>query len=197
MLPNKKFQTSLVWAFLALVMVALVSSVGLAVLVDELDESNFASAILVEGEARPAQTGDEFTGEVTAWLFGASSLPVGLDLISRAVIRSAPIGETVKGFIRRTNNLQKKYLMPFHTYLSILMLGLGLLHLSLSTCAANPLPEWSLILCAVLVVTGLLFKWKAVPATFRRALYQLHTSLIVTGFLLVILFSGHAVMDTD
>jgi hypothetical protein len=197
MIPNKKFLASLGLAFLALAMVALVGSAGLAVLVYELGGSNFAPADLIDRAAWQTQTGDEFTGEVTAWLFGASSVPVGVDLISRAAIRFAPIGETVKGFIRRLNTLQRKYLLPFHTYLSILALGLGLLHLSLSTCTANPLPEWGLILCGVLVVTGLLFKWKAVPATFRRALYQFHASLMVTGFLLVILFTGHAVMGTD
>ncbi len=166
-------------------------------LAGELDEANFAPATLVEHEARPAQTGDEFTGEVTAWLFGVSSVPVGVDLISKTATRYLPLGERVNTFVRRLNTTQRKYLMPFHTYLSILALGLGLLHLSLSTCAANPLPELSLILCGVLVLTGLLFKWKAIPATFRRALYQSHTSLIVTGFLLVILFTGHAVMNTD
>jgi hypothetical protein len=118
-------------------------------------------------------------------------------LISRTVIRYAPFGERVKGFIRRINNVQRKYLMPLHAYLSILALGLGILHLYLSTCAANPFPELGLILSGILVATGLLFKWKAAPTILRKALYQFHASLIVSGVLLAMLFTGHAVMDSD
>ena len=87
--------------------------------------------------------------------------------------------------------------MRFHTYLSILALGLGILHLNLSYCAANPFPELGLILSGILVATGLFFKWKAVPAALRKVLYQFHASLIVSGVLLVILYTGHAVMDSD
>ena len=108
-----------------------------------------------------------------------------------------PFGDTVKRFIRRANIIQRHYLMPLHTYLSILALGLGILHLTLSSCIANLLPELGLILMGVLVITGLLFKWKAVSKTFRKALYQFHASLIVSGVLLVILYTGHAVMDLD
>jgi hypothetical protein len=43
----------------------------------------------------------------------------------------------------------------------------------------------------------LLFKWNAVPNTVRKALYQFHACLIVSGVLLAILFAGHAVMDVD
>jgi len=142
-------------------------------------------------------TGNKFTGEATAWLFVASSIPVGVDLIARTVPRYVPIGGTAKSFLRHINNLQKKYLMPLHTYLSIAALGLGILHLTLSSCIANPFPELGLILMGILVTTGLLFKWKAVPALFRRYLYKFHASLIVSGVLLAILFSGHALMDSD
>jgi hypothetical protein len=126
-----------------------------------------------------------------------SSLPVLIDLISRTVLRCAPIAETGKNFIRHINTVQKKYLMPLHTWLSILALGLGILHLTLSSCAANPLPELGLILSGILVTSGLLFKDKAVPASLRKTLYQFHVSLIVSGVLLAILFTGHAVMSSD
>ena len=87
--------------------------------------------------------------------------------------------------------------MPFHTYLSILALGFGILHLTLSSCVANVLPEMGLILSGILVAAGLLFKWKAIPTKIRKTLYQFHASLIVSGVLLVILYTGHAVMDLD
>jgi hypothetical protein len=202
MITNKISWSILGLAFIGLTIISLAGFVLLAVLVDELAESglaapNFMQTYFSFREALQNNTGNEFTGEATGWLFGASGVPVGVDLISRTVIRYVPFGETVKGFIRRINNLQRKYLMPLHTWLSILALGFGILHLTLSSCAANPLPELGLILSGILVATGLLFKWKTVPTTFRKALYQFHTSLIVLGVLLVILVTGHAVMDLD
>jgi hypothetical protein len=113
------------------------------------------------------------------------------------VIRFVPIGGIAKNFLLNINNVQKKCLMPLHTYLSIAALGLGILHLTLSSCIANPFPELGLILTGILVTTGLLFKCRAVPVILRKALYKFHASLIVSGVLLAILFTGHAVMDSD
>jgi hypothetical protein len=202
MTTNKNSLSVLSSAFIGMMIISLAGIVLLFVIVDELDESgwavpNFMQTYFSFREALQNNTGNEFTGEATAWLFGASSIPVGVDLISKTVIRYVPIGGTAKNFLRHINNLQRKYLMPLHTWLSIAALGLGILHLTLSSCIANPLPELALILSGILVITGLLFKWKAVPAIFRKALYKFHTSLIVTGVLLAILFTGHAVMDLD
>jgi hypothetical protein len=202
MTTSKKSPSVLGSAFIGMMLISLVSTALLFVILDELKESgravpNFMQTYFSFREALQNNTGNEFTGEATAWLFGASSIPVGVDLISKTVIRYVPIGGTAKNFLRHINNLQRKYLMPLHTWLSIAALGLGILHLTLSSCIANPLPELALILSGILVITGLLFKWKAVPAIFRKALYKFHTSLIVTGVLLAILFTGHAVMDLD
>jgi hypothetical protein len=180
--------------------VSLVGIVLLVVLIDELHESGWVVPSFVQPYYNyraiiQKSAGNEFTGEMTALLFVASIVPVGIDLLSRAVIRYPPFGQRVKTFVRRVNNSQRKYLMPFHTYLSILALGLGILHLALSSCVANPFPELGLILSGILVATGLLFKWKALPSKFRKTLYQFHSSLIILGVLLVILYTGHAVMD--
>jgi hypothetical protein len=192
MITNKNSLSILGSALIGVMIISLAGIALLIVIVNELAESGRAVPGVMQTyfsyrEAWQDNTGDEFTGETTAWLFGASSIPVGVDLISRTVIRYVPFGERVKGFIRRINNAQRKYLMPFHTYLSILALGLGILHLTLSTCLTNPFPEMGLILSGILVATGLLFKWKAVPTTFCKALYKFHTSLIVTGVLPVML----------
>jgi hypothetical protein len=202
MTTNKTSPSILGSVFVWLMIISLAGFAMLAVVVDELAESrwavpNFTQAYFSFRAALQNNTGNEFTGEATAWLFGASTVPVGVDLISRKVIRYVPLGETVKGFIRRVNNFQRKYLMRFHTWLSLLALGLGILHLTLSSCAGNPFPEWGLILTGILVVSGLLFKWKAVPSTIRKTLYQFHSSLIVLGVLLVILFVGHSVIGLD
>ena len=83
--------------------ISLVGIALLAVLVDELSESgwavpNFMQAYYAYRETWQDSTGNEFTGEATALLFGASMIPVGVDLISRTVIRSAPLGDRVKKF---------------------------------------------------------------------------------------------------
>jgi hypothetical protein len=183
--------------------VIILAGIGLSLFVlDEVSEEglaapNFMRAFFPFGQNWPASTGDEFTGEATAWLFGASMIPVGLDLIFRFLLRLGFLGEASQGFIKRINCTQKKYLMPLHTYLSILALGFGILHLTRSSCALNPLPEIGLYVSGALVVTGLLIKWKVVPKSIFIVLYKLHTSLIVSGVLLVILVAGHSVMGLD
>lgn len=202
MTTSKATPSFLGLSFIGVTIVSLVGIAILAVLLDELSESgravpNFIQTYFSFREALQNNTGNEFTGEATAWLFGVASIPVGVNLISRAIIRYAPFRERILGLIRRINNIQRKYLMPLHTYLSILALGLGILHLTLSSCTANPFPELGLILTSIVVTTGLLFKWKIVPSAFRKVLYQFHASLIVSGILLVVLFTGHAVMGSD
>ena len=125
MSTNRTSRSILGLAFIGLVIVSFVGIAVLAVLVDELAESgwavpNFMQAYSAYRETWQDSTGSEFTGEATALLFGASSVPVGIDLISRTIIRHVPLGNRVKGSIRRTNSAQRKYLMPLHTYLSIL-----------------------------------------------------------------------------
>jgi hypothetical protein len=190
---------------LAFTGVAIFSFMGvflLAVLTAFLTESswiipNFLQAVSGYRAAWLNSTGNEFTGEATAWLFGIAAAPVGINLICKTLIRLSLVGGKIKEVICRGNNLQKRYLMPMHTYLSIMALGIGVLHLSLSSCIANPLPEVGLIISGVLVVAGLLWKWKSIPSKWRKALYQFHASLIVSGLLLVILVIGHGVMGSD
>jgi hypothetical protein len=202
MLINKTSRILLVAAIIGLMIISIAGIASLAVLTHEREEIGWAvpnsvQAYIDYGQKWQDSFGNEFTGEATAWLFIVSAVPVGIDLISRNVIRYAPLREGLKRYIRRINNFQRRYLMPFHTYLTILALGFGILHFTLSSCIANPLPELALILSGILVASGLLCKWKAIPATFRKALYQFHASLIVSGVLLVVLSTGHAVMGSD
>jgi hypothetical protein len=202
MTTNKNTSSILGSVFIGMMLISLAGFALLFVGLYELADSGRTVSSLVQTyfsfrEALQNNSGNEFTGEATGWLFGAASVPVFVDLISRAVIRYMPIEGSLKNFVRRANNFQKKNLMFLHTYLSIAALGLGILHLTLSSCIANPFPELGLILTGVLVTTGLLFKWKVVPAFLRKALYKFHASLMVTGVLLVILYIGHAVMGSD
>jgi hypothetical protein len=202
MTTNKNPWSNLGSAFAGLMIISLAGFAFLAFLTTELVESGrslpkFMQAYSSYRGALQASSGNEFTGEATGWLFGMASVPVLVDLFSRTVLRYAQVGETGKSYVRRMNTAQKKYLMPLHTWLSIPALGLGLLHLTLSSCAANPLPELGLILSGILVATGLFFKWKLLPGSLRKRLYQFHASLIVSGVLLAILLTGHAVMSSD
>jgi len=111
MITNKTSQSILGMAFVGLVISSLAGIAWLAVLVDELAESgrtapSFMQAYFFYGQILQNSTGNEFTGEATALLFGASTVPVVLDLIARTITRDAPLGERVKGFIRRINSVQ-------------------------------------------------------------------------------------------
>jgi hypothetical protein len=202
MVTNKTSSPIFNMAFRGVLIISLAGIVLMMVIVYELAESGWAVPNMMQTyfsfrQALQNNTGNEFSGEATAWLFGASAFPVAVDLISRNAIRYVPLGGTIKNFIRVINNLQRKYLMPVHTYLSIVALGLGILHLFLSSCIANPFPELGLIITGLLVTTGLLFKWKAIPKRLYKPLYKFHASLIVSGVLSAVLVTGHAVMGTD
>lgn len=176
-----------------------VSGIGLILLIfDEMGievEDELESAFESPLEYEPENEGNGFTGQAAAWVFGVSSLPVTIDLIYRHVICRFHVRSGIRNTISRLNAAQRKYLMPFHTYLSILALALGILHLRLSSCSANPLPEWGLIGMGILVGTGLMIKLKLSPTRFRRGIYKFHASLIVSGILATILLSGHLIMD--
>jgi hypothetical protein len=202
MTTNKFPWSVLGWAFGGVIITILIGITLLAVLIEAVAEEgwvlpNNAQSYFPIRSTWQESTGNEFTGDATAVLFGMASAPVAIDLISRSVIRYIPASEKIKGFIRSANNTQRKYLMPLHTYLSILALGFGFLHLRLSSCIANPFPEIGLILAGVLVGSGLLFKWKSVPTKIRKPLYQFHASLVVSGILLTILLVGHTIMSID
>ncbi len=188
--------------FLNLMKISLVTFILLIIVLYELAQSGRTVSSVVQTyssfrNALQNNTGNEFTGEATGWLFGLASFPVFIDLIYRKAIQYVPIDGALKSFLRRVNNFQKKYLMPLHTYLSIAGLSLGILHLTLSACVANPFPELGLILSGILVMTGIFFKWRSIPALLRKSLYKFHSSLVLSGILLVILYTGHAVMGSD
>jgi hypothetical protein len=191
-----------VWMFRGLIITSLASISLLVVPENGLAESGLEIPDLLKtfiNISRPLRdgVGNEFTGDATAWLFGVSSIPVVIHWISRIILRYIPIGESIKEVIRRINTFQRKYLMPFHFWLSIPALGFGVAHLTLSSCEGNILPEIGLILAGVLVATGLFFKLNLVPKSFRKALYQFHASLIVSGLLLAILLIGHDAVGLD
>jgi hypothetical protein len=141
--------------------------------------------------------GNEFTGQTSGWLFGIACLPVIFSLIARLISRRVSLHPRLKGLLEWFTSMNKKYFMPFHTYLSILALVVATVHLLISSCP-NPLPEWGLIIAGILVATGLIIKLRIaskVSPKLLKGIYQFHASLVVTGILISVLLAGHVFMD--
>ena len=179
-----------------LIVLGLMAAASLAaVLLGEAleDDELFDRSRLVERPARfdREDQGDEFSGQVSAWLLAAASLPVALDLTARWVTRRASPSANLKSTIQRLNLAQRKRLMPLHTYLSLGALASGVLHLSRSACQSSSLPEWGLAGLAILVGSGLVIKLKLAPKSWRKGMYQAHVSLLVSGLFGLVLVGGH------
>jgi hypothetical protein len=151
---------------------------------------SFSSYLIGDQES----DGNEFTGLTSGLLFWISSLPIIFRLTTRLINRRVSLRPRLQGLFEWFTQVNNKYLMQFHTYLSILALALAVVHFIFSSCPLNPLPEWGLIMAGILVVTGLIVKLRIAPKLKNR-IYQFHTSLVVTGILLSVLLAGHVLMD--
>jgi hypothetical protein len=141
--------------------------------------------------------GNEFTGQTSGWLFGVGCVPVVFNLASRTINRNILLSPRLKRAVEWFTRTNKKYMMPFHTYLSIPAFLLASLHLLFSSCP-NPFPELGLITAGLLVLTGVLIKFRIAARISPRLLkwmYQFHASLLVTGLLVSLLIAGHLIMD--
>jgi hypothetical protein len=139
--------------------------------------------------------GNELTGESTAWIFAAANLPALLSLLVRGLIRNTGLAGNVKDRLKRFNQAQKRYLMPFHYLLNPLALLLAFIHFSLSHCRSSSLPEWGLAVMASLALIGMLIKFKVTPRGIRKTVYQIHTNPLPVGLLVIILLIGHSMVD--
>jgi hypothetical protein len=186
-----------------LVGLALLMAAGVGFLILLLDEAGedgrditgLSSLLSLSSSWRGGQEndGNEFTGQISGWLFGIACVPVAFSLTARLVGRRVALRPGVKGLHEWSTRVNRRYLMPFHTYLSIPALALAIFHLELSSCP-NPLPEWGLILAGILVATGVIVKLRIVPRLAKR-IYQFHSSLVVSAMLVGVLLAGHVIMD--
>ena len=180
---------------------------GMGLLVVLLDEAGEDGINIAEfnsqlpfsfmGRANQENEGDEFTGQISGWLFGIACLPVVFNLTARLISRRVSLHPRLKELLEWFTRKNKKYFMPFHTYLSILALVVASLHLLISSCP-NPLPEWGLIIAGILVVTGLIIKLRIaskLSPKLPKGIYQFHASLVVSGILGFVLLAGHVFMD--
>jgi hypothetical protein len=138
---------------------------------------------------------NEFSGEFAAWIFAAANLTVVFSLLARGLTHYAPLAAGVKDRVKRLNQIQKKHLMRFHHFLNPLAFLLAFIHFSLSRCRSTSLPEWGLVVMAILGGIGMMVKYKVSPKRMRRTVYQIHTNPFLLGLLLLLLLIGHSIID--
>ncbi|MEN6437191.1 MAG: hypothetical protein ABFD97_01275 [Syntrophobacter sp.] len=139
--------------------------------------------------------GNETTGQLAIWLLVAANLTVVASVSIKAAKRLVPMREETKKWLTKINQTQKKYLMRFHYLLNPVVLAIAFLHWSLSRCRATSLPEWGLVCLAILAGLGLVLKLSLVPRSFTRTLYRFHTHPAVLSSILLILLTGHLIVD--
>ena len=146
-------------------------------------------------EEEALDKGDDITGMSAAWLLAVANLPALLSLLIGRVARYASLKPVVKAYLMGFTQKLKKSLMPFHFWLNLLGALLAFIHLGLSRCASGTLPEWSIGIMTVLVVTGFLIKLKGTPGHIRKVAYQIHTHPLSSGLFLIFLLVGHWMID--
>lgn len=147
------------------------------------------------GQVKKDTKGNEFTGQLAAWLLVSANLPVVFSIITKGANRFLPLTPQTKSSIKAFNQLQKKYLMRFHFVLNPIALCLAFFHFLLSSCRSSPLPEWGLLLVTMLVALGAVLKFKIAPGWMRRVLYRLHTTPATFSVTILLLVVGHLVSD--
>jgi len=139
---------------------------------------------------------NEVTGQAAAWILAAANFNVLLSLLVRGT-RYTDLPAQIIDRINRFHQLQKKVLMPVHYVLNPLALCMAFIHFmsATSACKASGLPEWGLLIMALITGFGIAVKFKLSPKSLRKSTYRIHTNPIPITVLLVILLIGHAVVD--
>ena len=147
------------------------------------------------GQLEKGPEGNETTGQIAAWLLVSANLTVLFSIITKGANRFLPLKPQTKNSIKAFNQLQKKYLMGFHFLLNPIALCVAFFHFLLSSCRSSPLPEWGLLLVAMMVALGLVLKFKVAPGWVRRVVYRLHTTPATSSMMILLLVVGHLVSD--
>lgn len=139
--------------------------------------------------------GNETTGQLAVWLLIATNLTVAASVLIKGARKFLPLGEDAKKLLARFNQTQKKYMMRFHYLLNPAILTIALIHWSLSRCRSTFLPECGLICMVILASLGLVLKFKLAPWNSTRFLYKVHTHPVVLASIVIVLLTGHLMMD--
>ena len=146
-------------------------------------------------EGNKDDEGNEVTGQTALWLLVAANLNIALSIIIKSVNRFLPLAPETITKIKRFNQFQKNYLMRFHYVLGPIGLCIAIFHFLLSSCRSSTIPEWGLILMFLMVILGLMLKFKVSPKRIRGFVYRLHTSPAFFLALILVLVVGHLVVD--
>jgi hypothetical protein len=139
--------------------------------------------------------GNDTTGQIVAWSLAAANLTVALSIIIRGLRQFVPLAPETKATLAGFNSTQKKHLMRFHYLLNPLILLFAALHWSLSKCKSTALPEWGLLTMGVIVVLGIVLKFKLCSKDLLRNVYKIHTNPVILIFMISLLLIGHLSMD--
>ncbi len=139
--------------------------------------------------------GNETTGQIVAWSLAVANLTVVFSLLIKAVRRFAPGSQDFKNSMMQFNNFQKRHLMVLHCALNPLILGIAIVHWTLSRCKATALPEWGLLVMSIIVVFGIVLKFELCPKGLLRTVYKIHTRPALPLLFPTILLIGHLLID--
>jgi hypothetical protein len=148
-----------------------------------------------ERRIEESEKGDEFTGQMTAWLLVLANVNVVINIFARFVNRFVDPSSHLRISMNGLNQIQSRYLRKLHYLLNPLALSSALLHFSLSSCRSSSLPEWGLFFTAMMVVLGLMLKFKVFFKWTRRAIYRLHTAPAIIPVMILLLLVGHLSAD--
>lgn len=139
--------------------------------------------------------GNEITGQLALWLLVSANLTVFFSIIAKGVNRFFPLAEQTKSAVLKINQFQKKHLLRFHYVFNPLAMCIAVSHFLLSSCRKTALPEWGLLFMIIIAFGGLLIKFKAAPKPMRKIVYRLHTGFETFSILIILLVTGHLVVD--
>jgi len=152
-----------------------------------------------EGQKSPrlkrGDDGNALTGQTAAWLLAAANMTVVLSMLMKGAGRYFRLQPETRSVIKRFNQFQKKHLMRFHYVLNPAALGIAGLHFLLSSCGKSSLPEWGLLMVAIMVLLGAMVKFKIAPKWMRGVICRLHASPAVFSAWILVLVAGHLIMD--
>lgn len=146
-------------------------------------------------EKRGKNRGNEFTGELSAWMFLLANITIFFSFIIRNVKHYARLSGSFKKKLKRFNKFQKRNLKQLHYILNPFALSIALLHFLLSCCRLSALPEWGLGGMTILIVTGFVIKFRILPSGIQKKVRRFHTHPMPVCIVLITLFAGHIIID--
>ena len=139
--------------------------------------------------------GNEVTGQTAAWLLVAANFTVVLSILVNSLSRYFSFEQKTINTIKRFNQIQKRHLMRFHYVLNPVALGVAWIHFLLSSCRRSPLPEWGLICLGGMVILGFAVKFRLAPKIIKRLVHRLHTGLALISVMVILIVTGHMLVD--